>query len=364
MPLRAAPHVLAAMSVDYLADPRMGDVPFMKLKRFIIDAGVDKKEASNSATKFALVALAEKNDVKLDALLDQYGEAPGAATPAPEPAAPPAAAEPPPSAPEPTPAPEPEPEPAPPPAAETAPPPAAEEPPAKAKVEKLAVPKPEAAPLAKKPPSPRGRRVSRGAASPRGSPSPRGASPRSASKRRESGAGGDKSASTMKPKATPIKAAALEQLDAAAPAPMIVERKQSIAERKASLLAAQGAAAAPGAAGETAEPVLGGIAARKASLRKASMGADAAPIVLDAAPAAAVEPTPEAPAEPAAQPAPSEEVPPSADPPAVANGVAKLLIEAGANPKQQTLSGETASSLAKKAGKRPMTTSWWRLVEA
>ena len=71
MPLRAAPHVLAAMSVDYLADPRMGDVPFMKLKRFIIDAGVDKKEASNSATKFALVALAEKHDVKLDALLDQ-----------------------------------------------------------------------------------------------------------------------------------------------------------------------------------------------------------------------------------------------------------------------------------------------------
>ena len=186
MPLRAAPHVLAAMSVDYLADPRVGDVPFMKLKRFIIDAGVDKKEASNSATKFALVALAEKNDVKLDALLDQYGEAPGAATPAPEPAAPPAAAEPPPSAPEPTPAPEPEPEPAPPPAAEPAPPPAAEEPPAKAKVEKLAVPKPEAAPLAKKPPSPRGRRVSRGAASPRGSPSPRGASPRSASKSRES----------------------------------------------------------------------------------------------------------------------------------------------------------------------------------
>ena len=50
------------------------DVPFMKLKRYVIEQGVDKKEASNTTTKHALLALAEKKGVSIDALL-----APGAA---------------------------------------------------------------------------------------------------------------------------------------------------------------------------------------------------------------------------------------------------------------------------------------------
>jgi len=51
----------------------------MKLKRAVIDGGVDKKAVNNAPTKPALVALAEAHSVSLEPLLAQYGEAPAGA---------------------------------------------------------------------------------------------------------------------------------------------------------------------------------------------------------------------------------------------------------------------------------------------
>jgi len=64
------------MQTDYLADARLGDVPFMKLKRFLLSAGVAKAEVGNVTTKFALVALAEKQSILLEPLLAECASGP------------------------------------------------------------------------------------------------------------------------------------------------------------------------------------------------------------------------------------------------------------------------------------------------
>ena len=61
----------------------LDDIPFMRLKRLVIENGVDRKEANNTTTKHALLALAEKNGVSLNSLL-----APGAAAAAKAPSQP------------------------------------------------------------------------------------------------------------------------------------------------------------------------------------------------------------------------------------------------------------------------------------
>ena len=50
----------ARPQVDYLADPRLALVPFVKLKRFVQDNGAKRQDLFYASTKFALVALAEK----------------------------------------------------------------------------------------------------------------------------------------------------------------------------------------------------------------------------------------------------------------------------------------------------------------
>ena len=70
-------------------DARVDAVPFMKLKRFLIDAGVPKSEAGNTPSKPGLVQLAEKHGVDLQAIFAEYGGDPEpAAAPTPQPATP------------------------------------------------------------------------------------------------------------------------------------------------------------------------------------------------------------------------------------------------------------------------------------
>ena len=63
----------SAVTRDYLTDARIGKLPFMKLKKFLSDNGVDAKEMSSASTKFALVAIAEKKEIALEPLLDELG---------------------------------------------------------------------------------------------------------------------------------------------------------------------------------------------------------------------------------------------------------------------------------------------------
>ena len=58
---------------DYLTDPRLTKVPFMKLKNFVADAGVSKQELFNCATKFSVVSVAESKQISLDKLLNEIG---------------------------------------------------------------------------------------------------------------------------------------------------------------------------------------------------------------------------------------------------------------------------------------------------
>ena len=66
-------NMASAVTRDYLTDARIGKLPFMKLKKFLSDNGVDAKEMSSASTKFALVAIAEKKEIALEPLLDELG---------------------------------------------------------------------------------------------------------------------------------------------------------------------------------------------------------------------------------------------------------------------------------------------------
>ena len=66
-------NLATAVTRDYLTDARIGKLPFMKLKKFLSDNGVDAKEMSSASTKFALVAIAEKKEIALEPLLDELG---------------------------------------------------------------------------------------------------------------------------------------------------------------------------------------------------------------------------------------------------------------------------------------------------
>ena len=66
-------NLASAVTRDYLTDARIGKLPFMKLKKFLSDNGVDAKEMSSASTKFALVAIAEKKEIALEPLLDEIG---------------------------------------------------------------------------------------------------------------------------------------------------------------------------------------------------------------------------------------------------------------------------------------------------
>ena len=61
-------NLASAVTRDYLTDARIGKLPFMKLKKFLADNGVDPKEMSSASTKFALVAIAERSNNSTAAL--------------------------------------------------------------------------------------------------------------------------------------------------------------------------------------------------------------------------------------------------------------------------------------------------------
>ena len=84
---------------DYLADPRLGRLPFMRLKKFVASAASDRSSVEQAMTKFALVNVAEREKIQLDGLLDSVARdgqgddestrPPAAATPLPLTPAPP-----------------------------------------------------------------------------------------------------------------------------------------------------------------------------------------------------------------------------------------------------------------------------------
>ena len=61
------------MAPDYLTDGRLMKVTFMQLKKHLESSGVPKNDLFAASTKFALVAVAEKHDIKLDKVLDSIG---------------------------------------------------------------------------------------------------------------------------------------------------------------------------------------------------------------------------------------------------------------------------------------------------
>ena len=58
---------------DYLTDARLGKVAFMKMKKFLEEKGAPKSDLFVTSTKFALVAVAERHNIKLEPLLDELG---------------------------------------------------------------------------------------------------------------------------------------------------------------------------------------------------------------------------------------------------------------------------------------------------
>ena len=58
---------------DYRTDARLGKVAFMKMKKFLEEKGAPKSDLFVASTKFALVAVAEKHNIKLEPLLDELG---------------------------------------------------------------------------------------------------------------------------------------------------------------------------------------------------------------------------------------------------------------------------------------------------
>jgi hypothetical protein len=61
------------MSTDYLNDPRTGKLAYGKLKKYLIEKGLDKSEVGDAGSKFALVMLAEAKQVSIQVLLDEVG---------------------------------------------------------------------------------------------------------------------------------------------------------------------------------------------------------------------------------------------------------------------------------------------------
>ena len=64
------------MQTDPLTDPRLSQVPFMRLKSFLRKAGVSEPELFAASTKFALVVLASDLQIKLEPLLKEHGKPP------------------------------------------------------------------------------------------------------------------------------------------------------------------------------------------------------------------------------------------------------------------------------------------------